>query len=647
MIRGLALAIALIASCFLPLAALARPYIYSAQSENGDINVLDARTFQIREKFNVGETASWATLNRARTRLYVLNDVAGKLVILDTRNGTVLNEVPIAGRPINLHVPDDDSRVYVGYWGGMGAQVNAIAVVDTSSATVVHIISDIADAIAISPDGTSLFLANAGTRTINAYDTSTYQIRATGSINQSFPKSLRVSPAGDVLYMGGDFFTDTLDAFRTDTLQALFSIPTDGVFGQSIALSFDGRYAYSVGGNGGMAVFDTATAQLVDQVSTCGDPNGGVSLSPDGRFVYVMCPFSYSIDVFDAYTRAPLGSVSNYYTPNWSTDFIGTPPGDILVSNSIGDSVLQILPQTNTAVDFGSIGSGQTDLLVSPNRDWLYVGLASNNSVAALSLVFSPPPPTTFIALDSAPDRLAVSPDGRRLYVSRSGADKVSVIDLLTREIIGTLEFEAGSAPKAMAITPDGGKLYVALSAWIYVDVFDTTSLTRSERINLPSGNPSALAVDDAGAFVYAVGADNRLYKIDAASDTVVADWPDALGSFAGPPGPLGLSPDGSRAYVGLADNPLSTGVEAEMSVINTATGAVVAAVALAATPGDIALDTEGRYIYLSQPSLNSVAVVDSAQDRVVSTVSGFNAPLAIADPREPPKNYLFRDGFE
>jgi len=112
-------------------------------------------------------------------------------------------------------------------------------------------------------------------------------------------------------------------------------------------------------------------------------------------------------------------------------------------------------------------------------------------------------------------------------------------------------------------------------------------------------------------------------------------------------PGPLGLSPDGSRAYVGLADVPLTTNVEAEMSVINTTSGAIVAAVPLAATPGDIVLDTEGRYTYVSQPSLNSVAVIDSAQNRVVRTIGGFNAPIAIADPREPPIYYLFHDGFD
>jgi DNA-binding beta-propeller fold protein YncE len=644
--RWIVLAIATIAICSLPLSAQASPYIYSAQWENGNVNVLDARTFQLRDQFHVGETASWATLNHTRTRLYVLNDVAEKLVILDTRNGSVVNEVPIAGRPINVYVPDDDSRVYVGYWSAGVALVDAIAVVDTLNAEIVHIISGRADAIAVSPDGASLFIANILPSEISAYDTSSYLIRASSPINQSFPKSLRVSPDGGVVYMGGTYSTDMLSAYRADTLQPIFTVPTGGVFGQSLAVSSDGRYVYSVGGNGGMAVIDAATGQLADQVATCSGSDG-VALSPDSRFVYVMCPFSYSIDIFDAYTRAPLGSLSNYFTPNSSMDFIGTPPGDILVSNSIGNVVSQILPQSNTAVDFGAVGSGQTDLVVSPSRNWLYVGLASNNSVALISLTFSPPPPIEFIALDSAPDRLAVSPDGRRLYVSRSGADRVSIIDLFSRSVIGSLEFEAASEPRAMAVSADGRKIYVALSNWGYVDVFDTSTLMRSERIYLANGNPSAIVLSADGAFVYVAAANNHLYKIDTATDAVVADWPDAIGSIVAAPGPLGLSPDGSRAYVGLADNSLTTSLEAAMSVLNTATGAIQAEIPLAASPGDIAVDTEGRYIYVSQPTLNSVAVVDSTRNRVVTYITGFNAPGAIADPREPPINFLFRDGFD
>lgn len=640
-----AVTIALLASCVLPLQALARPYIYSAQWENGDINVLDARTLQLREVFNAGETASWATLNRARTRLYVLNDVANKLVILDTRDGTIVNEVPIAGRPINVYVPDDDSRVYVGYWSGMAAQVDAIAVVDTSSATVVHVISDRADALAVSPDGTSVFVANGFTSVISAYDTGTYSIRATGSFSQYFPRSLRVSPDSSVVYMGGDLFIDTVNAFRADTMQPVFSVPTEYVYGQSMAISFDGRYVYSVGGNGGMAVIDTATARLVDLVSTCVGPEG-VALSPDSRLVYVMCPFSYSIDVFDAYTRAPLGSVSNYFTPNSSMDFIGTPPGDILVSNSAGDSLSQILPQTNTAVDFGTIGTGQTDLVVSRDRRWLYVALRGPNRVAVISLAFSPPPPPTFISLDAAPDLMAISPDGKRLYVSQSGADKVSVVDLQSRTVVGAIDFETANAPRAVAVNANGQKLFVALSGGGSVDVFDTGTLNRIEQIVVGS-YPSAIALSEDGAFGYVVSAYNHLSKIDAQTNSVLADWNDSLGSITAPPGPIGLSPDGRRAYVGLGDNADTASVEASISVINTSNGAILAGIPLPATPGDIAVDTEGRYVYVSEPTLNSVAVVDSAQDRVVAYISGLNAPLSIADPREPPVNILFRDGFD
>ena len=80
----------------------------------------------------------------------------------------------------------------------------------------------------------------------------------------------------------------------------------------------------------------------------------------------------------------------------------------------------------------------------------------------------------------------------------------------------------------------------------------------------------------------------------------------------------------GPKAYVGnFKDN--------TVSVIDTAAGAVVATVPVAAGPHGMAITQDGRTVYVSGDGSSSVDVIDTATDKVVKTINVGKAPNGVA----------------
>jgi YVTN family beta-propeller protein len=80
----------------------------------------------------------------------------------------------------------------------------------------------------------------------------------------------------------------------------------------------------------------------------------------------------------------------------------------------------------------------------------------------------------------------------------------------------------------------------------------------------------------------------------------------------------------GPKAYIGnFKDN--------TVSVIDTAAGAVVATVPVAAGPHGMAITQDGRTVYVSGDGSSSVDVIDTATDKVVKTINVGKAPNGVA----------------
>ncbi len=80
----------------------------------------------------------------------------------------------------------------------------------------------------------------------------------------------------------------------------------------------------------------------------------------------------------------------------------------------------------------------------------------------------------------------------------------------------------------------------------------------------------------------------------------------------------------GPKAYVGNFK-------DSTVSVVDTATGAVVATVPVAAGPHGMAVSGDGRFVYVSGDGSSSMSVIDTASDSVVQTIEVGPTPHGIA----------------
>jgi DNA-binding beta-propeller fold protein YncE len=218
-----------------------------------------------------------------------------------------------------------------------------------------------------------------------------------------------------------------------------------------------------------------------------------------------------------------------------------------------------------------------------------------------------------------------VTPDGRALYVMTT-AGVVEVVD--TAQQVVTATIPVGSEGD-IAITPDGGRVYVA-AGLVYIIDTASNKLAKSfaaETASIPdvSNNASSVAISPDGTRAYigvytfitansGFSAGGSVVLVDTESETVAG----AIDLFSLPDS-IALSPDGSRAYVGIQSTFFNTGYGmgffpgGHAYVIDTITNRIAATIDLGAlnTPAGIGVTADRRAVYIAVPRLSEAVVAD------------------------------------
>ncbi len=86
----------------------------------------------------------------------------------------------------------------------------------------------------------------------------------------------------------------------------------------------------------------------------------------------------------------------------------------------------------------------------------------------------------------------------------------------------------------------------------------------------------------------------------------------------------MALTPDGKSAFVtNLGDN--------TVSVIDTETDSVITTVSVGSYPRGLAVTPDGSRAYVANSSDNTISVINTSSNSVVTTISGVSGPLAVA----------------
>ncbi|MFJ8854698.1 IPT/TIG domain-containing protein [Streptomyces sp. NPDC102437] len=116
--------------------------------------------------------------------------------------------------------------------------------------------------------------------------------------------------------------------------------------------------------------------------------------------------------------------------------------------------------------------------------------------------------------------------------------------------------------------------------------------------------------------------------EIEKSGSSSPAALPPVANAGTIPVGPaphsVAMRPDGVRAYV-------TNSGSNTLSVIDTAVDAVVTTIGVGAGPWAAAVTPDGRYLYVTMPGSGTVAVVSTATATLVGTVGGLNAPRGLA----------------
>jgi len=339
-----------------------------------------------------------------------------------------------------------------------------------------------------------------------------------------------------------------------------------------------------------------------------------MALSPDGRVLYVVCQDSDEVRVVDARSGQIVGSVT--------------------------------------------VGRAPRGIAMSADGRQLYVTNASSDTVSVIDAVALKVAQT--LATGFEPAGVVVDRKGTTLYVANRLSGDVSVIDLATGQ--ETKRLLAGRGASYLAISPDGKWIYCT---HIYpnpgafrtqpnseITVIDTERQTVVERKTLHNV---------AGVFHVAVSADGKLGVAaqlrpknliplahvehgwaftdsltlfgDEVGGTVQVPI-DELDRYYSLPWGVAIAADKSKIFLTTSSSESVTVIDVSrllktvrsrrqpfVNDLSASADYVVARIAVGHNPRGVLLSQDGRRLYVANRLDDNIAVIDTATDKVVSTI--------------------------
>ena len=440
--------------------------------------------------------------------------------------------------------------------------------------------------------------------------------------------SVTVSPDGKHLYATGEL-DDAIAVFTRNSTTGFLTFvevqrdgvgDVDGLDGAaSLALSPDGKHVYAVGKlDDALAMFtrDSATGALTF-VAVHRDNEGGidglddassVTVSPDGKHLYVAGPRDSAVAVFHRQTITGVLTFLEVYKHVVGTvdglrgtlAVVISPDGKHLYAAGSDDGAVVVFSRNSstgllTSVEFQQDGVGGVDglkdlvaLTLSPDGSHLYTasGLLSGEQAVAVFSRDSTTGALTFVEVhrdgEGGVDGLkgafsvTVSPDGGHVYTAGRDDDAVAVFS--RKSTAGSLTFVevhtdgAGAGDgldgaTSVTVSPDGKHLYTASrddDAVVVLNRNATTGALAFADLNKDSvgpadglNRPSSIALSPNGEHLYVttnIGHTVALYSRSAATGVLAyvehlengVGGVDGLGAAAS----VVVSSDGKHVYV-------------------------------------------------------------------------------------------------
>ena len=345
-----------------------------------------------------------------REYAYVTNGGSGTVTVIDVVNVRVDRELPVGRNPVAVAASPSRNEVYVVNSGVEGA-AGSVSVIDAESNTVAATIPVHRQPVSIDldPTGERAYVANSGSNTISVLDLKTRRVIAVLGAGE-VPVAARISPDGKTIVVanrGGNSVSLIDPAARS--LRAVFA----GCPGASDAVILPDSSKAFVACAAGHQVMAIALAHP--------------KLNPDQP------------DRLEALLDVGRAPVQLALKPDG---------GELFVSNSLGDSISEVVTTTDDVGGAYLIGDDPVRGLVSADNSMLYV--ANFNSQYVTPYAIDDGTRLRSIRVGDGPSALAFSSAGHLLFVVDNRSADIAVVRTASLSLFAVLP--TGRAPNAIAV---------------------------------------------------------------------------------------------------------------------------------------------------------------------------------------------------
>lgn len=316
----------------------------------------------------------------------------------------------------------------------------------------------------------------------------------------------------------------------------------------------------------------------------------------------------------DASTGKVLGSTGFYGIA--SAMLLDPQNGLVYVAVASNNTVLAISSTNYTIV--GSIPAGlyPRALALDASNHTLYV--ADNVTLGNLTLINTTNESWQgTISVGANPHALLLLAGTSDLYIADFAANKLAVVDDVTNLVVASVPL--GASPQALAADPSDGYVYVDNSSTNTVDVVNSHGQFVIDTIPVGNG-PSGMFYDPTSNQVFVTETDSdNMTLVSAATQA-----PDGSVLFGLAPAAMAFDPLSNELAVAIAD-------QNELWLLNGTTEQRIVSIHVGSDPVAVTWDSVNYCFYVANFNSNSVTIVNGSTNQRVVTLPVGNEPIGIA----------------
>lgn len=264
--------------------------IYVPNAGEGTISVIDPNENKVIDTISLGtkQASHGIALSLDGKTLYTGTGFDGKsLIMIDTETKKTINEIKFDDGVHGIDISADGKFLYISLNPGLGQEgKGGIAIFKTDTMEkVAEVETDEGPAhVAVTPNGSQVWVANVNADTVSAIDTKTNSLLKTIKVGD-VPNEVAVSPDGKWVFVA-NVESDLVSVIEIETLQVVRTVQAgDGPHG--VTVSPNGMELWVANNiSNDVTVFDTATLERKVSIST-GSYANHIAFSKDGKWAYV------------------------------------------------------------------------------------------------------------------------------------------------------------------------------------------------------------------------------------------------------------------------------------------------------------------------------------------------------------------------